>query len=237
MADAFTASSILAVLASGAFPTWQSPTVVLAGGTDMGPPTTSGSGAALGLSGGYSAIRTGLDVRLRVDPARRTVVVSPTAVNGTTYRITLDGINCDFVDVASTLAQILAGLAAAIAAAAPGVYTTTVDATSITIKGVGSADYTVKTSIVAGGGTIPITAADPMFATVSVWVYRNAEWVLPDGGVVGAIDYRGWAENIDTSGGIERVYVQLSEVGGIGEDPGLTPYKPTIRIGPCGTGS
>lgn len=119
-------------------------------------------------------------------------------------------------------------------------------AVALIIIGESQADYSIAVS--AGGTGVLACKADPSTATAYVYVTASGvggsgsgdkpattDWFLVDDGTK-SVTFRGLALNV-TTGGWDRLYVELGSVAGDGADGGTVTYldsnSPTVWVGPA----
>lgn len=119
-------------------------------------------------------------------------------------------------------------------------------AVALIVVGEAQADYSVGVS--ATGTGVLACKADPLTATAHIYVTADGvgdtattdkpgttDWALIDDGSK-SVTYRGLALNL-TTGGWERLYVELASVAGHGSDGGSVTYtdtnSPRVHIGPA----
>lgn len=241
-ADVFTTATELAVLAIGRTPVWTAPAyanVIL-------PPQGGASGVSM-----QGAVRVLVHVSLREEARRRTARLSITTVDANaTYTVTINGTAVSFIASASTLEQIVDGIAAAINGSgtlAPIVTATAVDTAGsavgrdhVLIVGDTEIDYSIDFTRSGGAGTaVLVCVADRARAKARLWWAMGARvgstppagWASSEGEI--EVLYRGLAQRFD-SAGLDRLHVQLTEiVGDLGDGTMVTYRDPLVAIGPC----
>ena len=225
----------LAVLASGRLPEWTD-----AFRSEVLTAIPSGS-AGLALQ---SRVLTHVAVDLRANISGRTARIAVGALDLTaTYTVTIDGVACAY-DAggggAATLADVLAGIAAAITTSASALVVATVDSTEeeVQIRSLASTGVAVTAFTATGTGALTCEA-EPASADVEIYCQTVAPvtgWRLlaaSAGGGVVTVDHKGLATMVPTAG-LTRLAVRLTNLTGHPTDAAgvsLVPYR--AAIGPA----
>ena len=233
----FEKANDLAILAGGRKPEWEEQTAY------DGAPASASSGVALG-----NVLEALVTVAMRAEVHRRTATITITTLDLlATYVVTISG-NAATYDAAAGGAadeeDVILGIAAAMAAA-PAVAALVTATTSdedddgaddtITVVGVGEADYTITIAATLTG--VLACVADPTTAGMRVFTTgRTVGSATPAGwrhalNASYTLDYRGFMERFGV-GGLGRLYVELHTVDGAGDGASVT-YNPTVHVGPC----
>lgn len=237
----FQASNAFAVQSVCAQPLW----TVQDGYT--GAPSSVASGVNVA-----SAVAAGWQVQLRPRavvtgfPGRQVVVTVVVLDVTSHYTVTVDGTACTYnATGGDTIALVLAGMAAAINTngTANLVVAAVATSTTLTVTGLGEADWTIGLSTTATGTLIGV--ADPTTATGRFWIYgasgptnnvpAYASGQAWTGGLSGIVwDYHGDGAIIATNW-VSQLYIELYSVSGTGDvagSGGTITYAAQVVIGP-----
>jgi len=213
-----------------------------------GAPSTNASGVDVS-----AAVAAGWQVQLRPRsvvtgfPGRQVVVTVGVLDVTSHYTVTVDGTACTYnATGGDTIALVLAGMASAINSngTANLIVVAAATSTTLTVTGIGEADWMIGLSTSIGTGTLA-GVADPTTATGRFWIYgasgptsntpayRSGQaWT---GGLSGLTwDYHGDGNIIGTNW-VARLYIELSSVTGAGDVAGAgatITYAAQVVIGP-----
>lgn len=240
--DLFVTATELAILQAGRAPVPSAPALAVF----LLPPQDANSGVAM-----QGACRALVFVRLREEARRRTARLYITTVDpNATYTVTINGTSVSFVAAASTLEQIVDGLAAAIngnGTLGPLVTATATDTPDsaagrdhVLVVGDTELDWSIDFTKSGGAGTAVLSCiADRARAKAILWwtVEARAGSTPPEGWASDGREYeierRGWLQRFD-SAGLGRLHVQLLELVGDQGDGTMVTYRdPVVSIGPC----
>lgn len=229
-------ATALAELTSGRLPDWTSATRSAA--------DTFPSGVSAGVDM-QESVRCLWRVSPRADTSKRVAYVTPGVRDASsTYRVTINGTNCD-ASGSTTLATLLSNIVTAVTGASATVTATAVDLDgdsvneSVKLTGVGNADWSFAATIVSGTGTWSLKKADASSATVRLWALPEGYdvdttptiWVMIANFPVD-VTYRGMVDEIK-SGGISRLYAEVTALAGHASDGAGITYTTQVDIGPC----
>lgn len=231
------------LLSIGLIPEW----VDISSAEYLAPPDSDDAGVYL-----QNSPRVNLSVDLREEVHRRTarVVVGTADLTTTVYTVTINGTAVAY-DASSALpanaTALVAGIAAALEAngtVGPLVVATADPAaptTTILIKGVSSADFSIAIGVAGGTGTLSCNA-DAASCTVRIYYTAggivktgstgSGRWKSPASGVWTSILAYGLWDKLDC-GGAARAAVTLSSITGHASDGGsVTLNIARVMVGP-----
>lgn len=234
MASIYETANVLAILSGARNPQWA---------TQLGHDGTSGtdadaypSSAAAGVDL-LNSVQALVSVEMRAAAHRRRTVVTVTTVDlAADYTVTIDGTPYTATGAHVDLDAILTELASEINGGAPPIVTASADLTAntLTIVSITNADYTVAVS--ATGTGVLAAEADPTEAKLRIWAKcRSAS---APSAWVNILDQeydltsKGFLERFDVAG-LDRLYVEVADVDGTGDDASITYVVPTVKVGPC----
>lgn len=239
-ADIYTTATQVAVLGAGRAPVW---TTQPDSGSTV-PPSLASAGVAM-----QGSLRALVHVSLREAPHRRTARLTiPTWVNTAVYTATIDGFAVGHdstggdVDREDTILGLVSVInsdpntsALVTASAVESVEGGGID--TVLIVGDSEADWSLD--FTQDTTAVLAAVADPAHATARLWWLVGARagssppslWATSGDEV--AIGRRGWVERFD-SGGMDRLFLQLSDRAGVAGDGSIVTYRtPVISLGPC----
>lgn len=226
----FARATQLAVLAVGRRPEWTTLD------SYSGAPAVETVGLHM-----QDAVRAHYVVDLRAAAHCRTDVLTVATLDLTaTYTVTIDGNAVAYdanADGAADLADVLAGIAAALTAdgTVGPLMTAVVDAdeTQITIQSTSEDGYTLAIS--ATGTGVLAAASEPATCTMRLWaMFRDLDGWRKVADAEFELDRRGRGDFIDVPG-VLRLYVELAEVTAPAGDTvtGITYAPAQVALGPC----